>query len=471
MLKIIFLVLGFFIGCIPAYAQQISIEFGPDNIPIESYFTISVRLKGESLKQISAFPEIEGFQKSNRFTKKTTLKSGNNLLEEVHTQNYAALNEGIFVMEPFNITVNGKVVKSEGTIIQVGPVSDKNENSEATKNQSQEKLLVNNKGQSFFDLETSKKSVFIGEGVHIALYFYLTSAENGQLEFYDFLKQLPDIFKQIKQPNTWEESFEQTEILPDTVELDNTVYLRYKLYESVNYPLNNQDLVFPALELKMLKHTLMPDASFADEKRKSELKIFTSRPETVRVKSLPPHPLQETVPVGRYRLDEDLSPPQGRVDKPVTYTFSIIGEGNIASLPTPKPLNKTGLEIYPPLVNEKLLRHGQGISGSKQFTYTFVPRAPGAYNLSDLIQFIYFDPVRGKYDTLASRFTLQVKGAVNADTAFHSGVSGNFYNLIATEDNTLVSLHKFEKLKLYTNLIVLLLLAISVYIFFKKNNE
>ncbi|MDQ4140018.1 MAG: BatD family protein [Bacteroidota bacterium] len=469
MLKRIGLFLCFIGYLLPVYGQQISIELGPNKIPIETYFTISIRLKGTTLKQASAFPEIEGFQKSRRFSKKTTLKSGKNLLEEVHTQNYAALKEGTFVVKPFTMVVNGTTVKSPGITIQVGPISEADSVIVTPpKALTEVKPPSGKMPQSFLNLETSKKQVYMGEGLHVALYFYLLPAENGQLEFYNFLQQLPALLKQLKQPNVWEEVFEQTEILPDTVQVSKVPYLRYKLYEAINYPLNTQSLVFPALTLKMIKYSLAKDATFANEKRLSEIKEYTTEPEKIIVKPLPSHPLRESVPVGRYRLDENLNRAQISLNQAVNYSFTVIGEGNISGLPTPHLQNQATLEIYPPQVKENLLRQNERISGSKIFQYSIVPKMPGTFPLSRLIQLIYFDPVSERYDTLTSRLTLRVTGRVDKDAAIGSGITGDFYKLIETEDNTLVSIHKFEELKLYTNLIVLLLLTISVYLFFRK---
>ena len=140
----------------------------------------------------------------------------------------------------------------------------------------------------------------------------------------------------------------------------------------------------------------------------------------------------------------------------------------MAALPAPALQNIPALEVYPPQIKENLLRQQQQISGSKRFLYSIVPKTPGQFPLRQLLQFIYFDPKRERYDTLTSRFTLRVSGTVDRDAAIGAGVGGDFYKLIQTEDNSLVSMHNFEKLKLYTNLIVLLLLAISIFIFFKK---
>ncbi|WP_147275600.1 BatD family protein [Adhaeribacter pallidiroseus] len=468
MFKKIILFLGIWMGLLPVYGQQISIELGPSKIPIETYFTVSIRLKGQTLQDAPLFPDLEGFQKSSRFSKKITLKTGNNLVEEVHTQNYAALNEGTFTIKPFTITVNGQVVKSPGTTIQVGPVTANNPIIENPQTQPLKTEFTGKSGQSFLNLEVSKKEIYTGEGLHVALYFYLTAAENGQLEFYNFLQQLPELFKQIKQPTCWEEVWEQTEILPDTVMVKDEKYIRFKLYEAINYPLNAVDLEFPALNLKMLQYTVPKDATFAEEKRQPEIKEFQSVAKTVRVKALPPHPLRETVPVGRYRLDELLERTRTSINRTVNYSFAVIGEGNIGALPTPTLQNLPALEVYPPQVKENLLRQQQRISGSKRFAYSIVPKMPGQYPLRQLLHFIYFDPERERYDTLTSRFTLQVSGTVDRDAAIGAVVSDDFYKLIQTEDNNLVSMHNFEKLKLYTNLIVLLLLAISIFIFFRK---
>jgi hypothetical protein len=48
---------------------------------------------------------------------------------------------------------------------------------------------------------------------------------------------------------------------------------------------------------------------------------------------------------------------------------------------------------------------------------------------------------------------------------------GPFYKIIENEDHTLVSLHQVNDIKRYTNIILLVLLAVSGFIFLKYKKK
>ncbi|MFD2516210.1 BatD family protein [Pontibacter locisalis] len=464
---------------VPAWAQQVSIELGKSPLPINQYYTISIRLQDQQLKEYTPFPEIEGFKKSSKFSsEKTITVGGNTNIIRTYTQNYAALEEGDYVLKPFTMKVNGQTVQSEGMTIKVTPMQANaqqvpnlpdlvtpEEDAPAAEEQPE---FIDKDDNAFLTLYTSKKKVFVGEGVTVALYFYLAEEDQRLLEFYDFANQMTGILRQVKQPNAWEETFDFTEITPENVTVRGEPYLRFRLYEAVLYPINLQALTFPQLQLKMLKFKIAKNPNLLAEDRQEGYKVFYSREKTVEVEELPPHPLRNVVPVGNYRLRESLSKKQVPVNKSFNYMFEVEGEGNLAAIVAPSPTPPPALEFYPPDVRQDVTRGAGKVLGAKTFSYTVLPREPGEYGLSKAFEWIYFNPTTAAYDTLRPVLKVQITGASDSDAMVLSRDLGTFYNIIENEDNTLVSLHFFESIKRYTNIILLLLLAVSAFVFLKK---
>ncbi|WP_128396994.1 BatD family protein [Botryobacter ruber] len=476
------LVALFFIVChVPVLAQQVSIELGKTTFPINQYFTVSVVLENQELKEHSPFPDIEGFKKSSRFSStKTITAGGKSTVVYTLTQNYAAFEEGEFELEPFTMRVNGQTVQSKGAVLQVQPMAVSNgqgvplpeegltdeEPGEVVSDEPQE--YIDMEDNAFLSLYTNKQEVFIGEGLTVALYFYLAIEDQRLLDFYDFGNQISTILRQLKQPNAWEETFETTEITPEEVTVGGKSFLRFKLYEAVMYPINPEPLTFPALSLKMIKYKVAKNLNLLSQDRLEGYKTFFSWERVVSVKELPPHPLREQVPVGIYSLQESLSQRTVPVNKSVTYQFRIVGEGNLAAILAPEPAPVQGLEFYPPDLRQDITRRRGRVVGAKTFAYRVIGREPGTYPLHETMQWIFFNPVTAAYDTLRPSVTVHVTGERDTDALILSRDLGPFYKIIQNEDDTLVSLHSFEEIRRYTNIILLVLLLVSAFVFYKK---
>jgi len=463
----------------PARAQQISLELHKSPLPINQYYTISVKLQDQPLKEYTPFPEIEGFKKSNKYSStKTIITGGKTTTILTITQNYAALEEGEYAVRPFSMRVNGQTVQSQGMKIVVVPMQA---NAAQSPNQpdliaAEEDEPVAEDGQEFVDKDdnafmtiyTNKKEVFVGEGIDVVLYFYLSEADQPLLDFYDFANQIGGILKQMKQPHVWEETFDYTEITPEHVVVQGEPYLRFKLYEAVLFPLNLEPIRFPQLKLQMIKYKVAKKPSLLNQDRQEGYKTFYSREQVIPVKELPPHPLRDVVPVGNYRLVESLSKKKVAVNKSFTYLFEVEGEGNLAAIMPPAPAAPSGLEFYPPDVRQDVTKRSGRIIGAKSFAYAVLPRESGQYNIGEALQWIYFNPATAAYDTLRPSLQVQVTGSGSAAGPVLNRDLGSFYNIIENEDNTLVSMHFLDEIKRYTNIILLVLLAVSGFVFLKK---
>lgn len=460
-------------------AQQISIVLGKSPLPINQYYTIGIQLHDQALKEYSPFPDIEGFKKSTKYSSTETIITGGATSKILTVyQNYAPLAEGEFVLKPFSMKVNGQTVQSQGTTIVVKSMTattpgintpdliSPGDEPETTIDAQPE--YIEKDDNAFLTLYTNKDEVYVGEGFTVALYFYLAAEDQQLLDFHDFTNQISAILKQLQQPNVWEESFEFTEITPENVIVEGKPYLRFKLYESVLYPINLQPIRFPQLSLVMLKYKVAKEPSLLNNQRQEGFKTYFARPREIKVKQLPPHPLRDAVPVGNYRLTEKLSRKNAQVNKSLSYLFRVEGEGNLAAIMPPVPETQPGLDIYPPDVRQDVTRRAGRVIGSKSFTYTVLPREPGNYNLGELMHWIYFDPTTARYDTLRPTLTIAVTGNRDTDALVLSRDLGPFYRIIENEDNTLVSLHQFDEIRRYTNIILVVLLAVSGFIFIKR---
>ncbi|OON67928.1 BatD family protein [Hymenobacter sp. CRA2] len=471
--------------------QQSELVLGRTTFPVNEYFTIALRLSGAPLERYSAFPDIEGFKKSGKTSTTTTRTvEGRSSVELLLTQRYAAFGPGDFVLKPFTLTVNGQVLRSAGATLHVTPqqattpaptVPGTAPPAAAAKPPLQgigslDQLLGKPKPQeyveprdnAFLTVEPNKAAAWVGEPVHVGLYFYLTPSDQGLLDFYRFAEQLPGILRQLRQPSAWEEAFDETDIRPDSVRLGGKVYLRYQLYEAVYYPLSARSLQFPAVALQMKKYRVakrpVPDL----DNRMEGLKTYVSQPRTVQVRPLPAPPDSATVApaVGRYQLREGVSGTRFRTGHTITYTLTVEGEGNLAAVAPPLPREQPALEVYGPEVHQELTRADGRVSGRKVLRYRLVPRQPGVLRLRDVLALPVFDPGTGRYDTLRPELQLTVTGPAVAPpqevTAFVR--TDPFYaQQLASADNSLLEMDTARRVRHYANLVLGLLLALAAY--------
>lgn len=456
-----------------AGAAEAEIVLGSPSFSINEYFTISFQLRGAPLERYSAFPEIEGFKKSGKSSTTTTrIVAGARSTELTITQRYAAYEEGEFTLKPFAMTVNGLTVRSAGTTLKVGPAAAAVAPPPGSAAPPGIGLLdqlfgkpkvqdyVEPKDQAFLALVPDKEKVYVGEGVHIALYFYLTPQDQGILEFYDFGRQLPAIIRQLRQRTVWEETFDEQEIVPENVQVGGKPFLRYRLYEAELYPLNAQPLSFPVVPLRMVKYRVAkkPDAGL--DNRLEGYKTYFTAPRTIPVVALPPHPLRDVVPVGSYQLREAIDRTIFRTGQAFTYSFIVEGEGNLSALTLPAPVPGAGLEIYGPDVEQNLTRQGGRVGGRKSFRYRLIARRPSAVPLDSLFSLVVFNPATARYDTLRATLHPVVKGPVREAATFRPRPTDPFYQeALRDADNTPQKITVYQDVRRYANVLLVVLLA------------
>ena len=467
-----------FLFSISAKSQNVKIAIGASEIAVNQVFTITVTLENERLRNYSPFPEIDGFLKRGTSSStSTSFVNGRMSSSQSITQNYLPTKEGTFQIPPFNISVNGQSYNFAGSVVKVGPPAQQQRsrdpfdpfdffNNRRKPQQPQEYIDV--EAEAFLALTNDKSEVYVGEGFTTTLAFYVSESNRADMRFYDLGKQITEIVKNLKPESCWEENFNIDNINGQPVTIRGKDYTQYKIFQAAYYPLNVEDVTFPEVSLKLIKYRVAKNPSFFGRNRQEDFETFYSRPKTVTVKALPPHPLKESVAVGQYVLREKISAEELQTGQSFNYSFNVLGRGNISAINPPQIPENEDFDFYEPNIRQDVKRAENVVSGTKAFAYYGIPNEPGQYDLGDYLRWVYFDPEREVYDTLKSNYTVLVSGESRKNEYISSNDLGSFYDRIDFENNELISLERGSWVRIFGNLFILAMFATSAFLIFKK---
>ncbi len=470
------LVTLFWVGLVQA--QDIEIQLGPNEIGENQAFTVSIVAKNSSIKSYDKFPDIPGLRKRGTSSSSSTnIINGRVTSSHSIIMTYTADRQGTIEIKPFAITVNGDIINTPGKILNVGPAVQQQQRRDpfnhdpfqdffGQREQAQE--FIDIKDDAFLALTTDKKEVFIGEGFTATLAFYVAESNRAPLQFYDLGRQLSEILKTIKPANCWEENYNIEQINGQPITINGKAFTQYKIYQGAFYPLNDEVIHFPSVGLELIKYKVAKNPTFFGQNRKESFKTFNSKAQKVVVKQLPPHPLKDAVAVGHFKLQEKIDKTSLNTGQSFSYEFDLYGEGNVAAVAAPTIIDQKDIEFYPPNVQQSVSRSGGRVTGAKSFQYFGIPNEPGTYNLKDYFQWIYFNIRKQDYDTLTSNVVITVTGESRKNETIIANDLGSFYNLIEVEDNGLIKQNDWATIKIIANVFILLTLAVSALVLFKK---
>lgn len=472
------LLLGLFLSLCGSHAlaQTIQIVLGPDEIGENQAWTISVTIQNDRFKTNDYnFPDIAGFRKRGTSSQsQTSIVNGQVSSSQSVVMTYLPTKQGTFTVPAFKMKINDQIISSPGKKVKVGapaqnqrdPYKNFFDRDDFFGGSNTE--FVDVKEDAFLALSTNKNEVYVGEGFTTNLAFYVAESNRAPLQFYELAQQLSSILKKMKPTNCWEENFNIENIQGETVTINGQDYTQYKLYQATFYPFNTKMIEFPSIGLEMIKYKVAKNPSFFGQNRQENFKTFYSKPKTVKVKELPPHPLRDQVAVGNYKLDEKISSTALQTGQSFSYEFNVYGEGNISAIDKPTTFKDGSFDFYEPNVRQSINRENNRVTGTKGFNYFIIPKEPGEYKLSDLIHWVFFNPATRSYDTLKAQSAVVVRGESLKNEAIESVDAGSFYDKIGSTDNTLHAISDMGWLKTALNIFILVMLAGSAYLVFKK---
>lgn len=126
--------------------------------------------------------------------------------------------------------------------------------------------------------------------------------------------------------------------------------------------------------------------------------------------------------VGDFSMDTRLSRDSLNANEALSLIVTISGTGNLNLIEAPKTEFPASFEVYDVKITDNTSRGARGASGSKQFEYPLIPRAPGEYTIP-AVNFTYFDIATKKYVTHTSgNLTVKV-GRDTGSSQFASNVT------------------------------------------------
>lgn len=390
--------------------------------------------------EIDEFPELAGFERERRtVTHEFETIEGKRVEAHVFEANYAPIQGGEFILKPFDIEINGNIVRSEAIRVLV------EEDEEGYKN------LTQNIDEAEFVVEFSKKEIFVGEGVKVRLSFYLSEKYTSDWQFTDDIgNQVDKLAKRIKPENSLESRRLISNITSRVQIVGKKKYFVYDIFEAVYYPLNQANISISALDLVM-------------EQGKGKTVSLKSEAQSVRVKGLPPHPLKDKVAVGTFRLRESFS---GKKEKETgesfDYKITLEGQANMQAVNLSKIESDRNLEFFE--TGAQVRQEGGKLAGTKVFSQKILPKIAGDYSLEKYFSFIYFDIKTAEYDTLFAKSKFSVTGNTIESKEDTKDIYSGIENLLT--DKNPFNIKRF--LKFFANFILLFMVMFLVYIWKKK---
>jgi len=463
------------------FSQDITISIEPEKISVGGILQINVTLKNDQIKNYGPFPEIEGFSKSGvSSSSSTNFINGKMSSSQSIIQNYVATKSGVFEIKNFTIKVNGESMNVSGKSIIVDesyqepkqspfnnffdPFDDPFDDFFDRNNDEYYEV----EADAFLSLNTDKRNVYVGEGFNTNLSFFVSENNSADMRFYELGRQLTEILKKIKPSNCWEENFNIENINSIPVTINNKRYNQYKIFEATYYPFNNEPITFPELELELIKYKISKRPSFFGRNKMEDYEKFYSKPLSIIVKNLPGHPLKDNVSVGNFKLREKIDRKEIMTGENFNYDFEIIGEGNISAINEPS-IKINGIDFYPPNSQQIIKREKGKVFGSKKFSYYAVPNEPGSYNLSNNIEWVFFNTQKNLYDTLKTKVKVSVTGESKNNLVTDFNNSDSFLEIIKSKSNILKSNKKQIENSIFLNIIIITLVLISsIYLILYK---
>jgi len=389
-----------------------------------------------------------------------------------------AMKEGDYTIPPAEVTVEGKVYKSNPIQIEVikGNVSQNQESSNSAGiNQAQ----TNNSNQVskddlYLKVLVNKTKVHREEHLvaTIKLYTRLNIADFGRFKLPSFDGFITE---EIYAPNTIEWTREN---------VNGQIYNTGVLRKYILFPQKEGDITLSASELEVIyqKPSNRRSRSMFDEVFGAYDNLQTnlvSNTFNVKVKSLPSNkPFNFSGAVGKLKLNASIDKSSVNTNDAINLKVKISGSGNIKYI---NPLDiefPSDFDVYDPKINDNIKYSEKGAIGNKSFEYLMIPRHAGDFTIP-AFSFTYFDTETDQYKTdKAGPFNITVAKSEGDTTVTVSSAFtkedvrflGKDIRFIKKNENPLKPINKFffGSVGFYLAYIIGFLIFAIVFVFRRK---
>ena len=214
-------------------------------------------------------------------------------------------------------------------------------------------------------------------------------------------------------------------------------------------------------------------------------KELTSQTLNLEVKSLPENgkPASFAGAVGNFNFKSEIDKTELSTNEAFTMTLTVSGTGNVELLQMPTPVFPPDFEVYDPKITMNVNNNANGLSGTKKAEYLVIPRRAGNFTVP-AVEFSYFDPSKGAYQTLSSQpYEIKVEKGKGGDEGSSGGIYasnqegikylGSDIRHIMTGNAHLKPMHTvfFGSAAYFVVLLVLLVLFVILLFVLKKREQ
>jgi len=413
MKKLFFLLLTCLFISTSAFADKTKFTVkAPNVVAMGEQFRLSYSLneKGKNIK----LPSLTGFQilmgPSTSTSMSTQYINGKMTSSSSYTYTYILLaeKEGKYTFEPAEITVDGKLIKSNSHTIEVIKEYKKKKSNSTSDNRtaSAQRITQDN---LYIKVNVDRRTVYMGEPIKATLKIYSKATNVVNIE-------------QVKEPSYQgflSQNIERT--TPRAFQGENVngeIYYTYILKEMLLFPQHEGEIVIDPLELSCIVQLSAQERSrgFFDDFFNNYKNVRVprkSKPVKIKVKPVPNNaPASYDGAVGQFKMTASLNQDSVKVDDAITLKVKVSGNGNMKLINPLKFNFPADFEVYDPKTNQNLQSSAKGMTGSTTFEYLIIPRHAGDFTIP-ANEFTYFDPKGKRFKTkLSPEFNIHVdKGA------------------------------------------------------------
>lgn len=388
--------------------------------------TYSVNAEGENFMP----PELNNFRVlsgPNRSSRSSIQIINGKVTRSVNYEYYYTLEatkEGTFEIEPATIEADGETYKSNAVKVKVVPGNRQSRGSgqSSARGEAGRKTPSGSldNDMAFLRAEVDNSKPYQGEEVIVTykLYYRVDIADYG-------IAQTPSY------PGCWSQDLTSDNRQPGryTETVDGKRYYVADIFKEAIFPQRSGEIKSKPMQFKIVARVRDqsrdnrkrdPFDSFFDDNffgHRTVEKTLTSNPVNLDVKPLPStgKPDAFNGVVGDFSFSSAIDKTSVQANDAINLSFTVKGKGNIKLIDPPKINFPPDFEVYDPETSTDIKASASdGVTGSKTFEYTMIPRISGEFTIPP-IQFSYYNPNQGKYVTKQSQaYTINVsKGQGN----------------------------------------------------------
>lgn len=402
MRKIFILLFGMIMLCPAVWGAIVVRSQAPEAVAVNEQFRVQYTVNSQSVTDISAFPDMSGFEvlygpsKSTSFSMQIINGKQSQSSSTTYTYVLLAKKKGDFVLPRLTVTVGGRNYTSNAVKVRVLQNANTASSSSPALVKSSGNAKVSNK-DLFIAVTANKNEVYEQEPVLLTYRVY------SKVNLRELRGNMPDLkgfmVKEIPLP-------QQKSFSVGTFHGENyytTVWSQYLMFPQQSGKLQIPQIKFDGVVVISNPDIDLLDAFFngtsgAIQKRKTIIAPSLD----IKVKPLPEKPADFSGGVGDFTIKAVAKNPTLKENETLNFQVAISGVGNVDLIKAPQVKFPNDFDVYDPKMTNNTKLSTTSMNGSLVIDYPAVPKNKGEYTIPP-VSLTYFDTKTHSYKTITTQ--------------------------------------------------------------------